>query len=235
MAGEAPDQPVTDEIKVDVWSDVACPWCYIGKRNLETGIAEYSRRGSGSPVVVEYHSFELAPDTPIDFEGSELEYLMSIKGIGREQAGQMLERVTRIAATAGLDYDFESVRHTRTVKAHQLVHHAKARGLQAEANERLFRAYFVEGRHIGRDEELADLGAETGLDRDEVLRLLATDRYLADVRDDERQAAAYGIRGVPFYMLDRRYGLAGAQPSETFAAALARVAEKRAVTSAIPE
>lgn len=221
------DRPVGDAIKVDVWSDVACPWCYIGKRNLEAGIERY-RSVSGRPGVdVEYHSFELAPDTPFDFDGSEIDYLMRIKGIDRASAEAMLARVTAIAAEAGLDYDMASVKHTRTVKAHQLVHYAKARGLQAAAKERLLRAYFVEGRHIGRDEELADLAAEIGLDRDDVLRSLAAEEHLDAVRDDQRQALAYGIHGVPFFVLDRRYGLSGAQPPDTFAAALEQVAEER--------
>src|SRR3990170_553805 len=147
---------VNEVIRVDVWSDVACPWCYIGKRDLEAGIAIFSGTEGRPPVEVEYHSFELAPDTPLDFDGSELDYLMGVKAIGRDAAERMLSRVAAVAADAGLEYHFESVKYTRTVKAHQLVHHAKANGLQAEAKERLLRAYFVEGRHIGRDAELAD-------------------------------------------------------------------------------
>lgn len=216
-------EPMADAIKVDAWSDVACPWCYIGKRNLEAGIVAY-----GGPVEVEYHSFELSPDTPVDFEGSETDYLMQIKGITAEQAEAMHARVSGIAAGVGLRYDFASVKHTRTVKAHQLMHYAKSRGLQHEAAERLFSAYFAEGRHIGHDESLAALAAEIGLDEADVVRSLLEEEHLADVRADQQQAIAYGIRGVPFYVLDGRYGLSGAQPPETFAAALAAVAEERA-------
>lgn len=219
--------PVGEVIKVDVWSDVACPWCYIGKRNLEAGIATFTGSGDQPPVEVEYHSFELAPDTPLDFDGSELDYLMGVKSIGRAAAEQMLARVSAIAADVGLEYHFESVQHTRTVKAHQLVHYAKAHGLQAEAKERLLRAYFVEGRHIGREAELADLAADIGLDRDDALGSLNADEYLPAVRADQQQAIAYGIRGVPFYVIGERYGLTGAQPPETFASALAQVADER--------
>jgi predicted DsbA family dithiol-disulfide isomerase len=227
--GEVARMP--DAIKVDVWSDVACPWCYIGKRNLEVGLELY-RYVSGRPdVEVEYHSFELSPDTPIDFDGGEIEYLMSVKGIDRDAAEAMLDRVTSIAADAGLEYQMASVKHTRTVKAHELVHYAKARGLQAEMKERLLRAYFVEGRHIGRDDELADLGAEIGLDRDDILRSLAADEHLEAVRDDQRQALAYGIHGVPFFVLDGRYGLSGAQPPDAFAAALAQLADERSTAA----
>ena len=218
-----------DTIKIDIWSDVACPWCYIGKRNLEAGIGAYQSSPGRPPVEIEYHSFELAPDTPVDFDGSEADYLMRIKGIGQEQAVEMLDRVAGIAAGVGLRYDFGAVQHTRTVKAHQLLHYAKARGLQGEAKERVLSAYFVEGRHVGRDEDLADLAAEIGLDRSDVLRSLREEEFLADVRADQRQAMAYGIRGVPFFVLDGKYGLSGAQPPETFAEALAQVADERGV------
>jgi predicted DsbA family dithiol-disulfide isomerase len=177
----------------------------------------------------------------VDFEGSELDYLMGVKSIGRDAAEQMLARVTTIAADVGLEYRFDAVRHTRTVKAHQLIHYAKAHGRQAEAKERLLRAYFVEGRHIGRETELADLAAEIGLDREDALGSLERDDYLPAVRADQRQAIAYGIRGVPFYVIAERYGLSGAQPSETFAAALAQVADEHldagagAMASAVDE
>jgi predicted DsbA family dithiol-disulfide isomerase len=151
---------------------------------------------------------------------------MGVKAIGRDAAEQMLARVTAIAAEVGLEYRFDAVRHTRTVKAHQLIHYAKARGRQAEAKERLLRAYFVEGRHIGRATELADLAAEIGLDHQDVLRSLDADEYLPAVRADQQQAIAYGIRGVPFFVIDGRYGLSGAQPPETFAAALSQVADE---------
>jgi len=210
-------------IRIDVWSDIACPWCYIGKRNLETGIAAY-----GGPVEVEYHSFELNPDTPVDFEGSELDYLARIKGITAEQAQEMHDRVAGIAAGVGLRYDFASVKHTKMLLAHRLLHLAKASGLQREMAERLFSAYFVEGRHIGRVDELVELAADVGLERAASRAALDGDAFAADVRDDMAAAAAYGITGVPFFIIDGRYGLSGAQPADTFAAALAQVAAERA-------
>jgi predicted DsbA family dithiol-disulfide isomerase len=147
--------------------------------------------------------------------------------LSESQVRAMLDRVTGIALEEGLHYHFGAVRHTNTMKAHQLLHYAKAHGVQAEAKERLLRAYFVEGRHVGRPEDLADLAAEIGLDRDEALRSLLDDQYLGAVDADQRLAAQYGIQAVPFFVIDGRYGVSGAQPAEVFAEALAKVAGER--------
>ena len=140
----------------------------------------------------------------------------------------MLDRVTGIAAEVGLDYDFDALQHTKTVKAHQLLHYAKPHGKQLEMKERLLRAYFVEGRHVGRDEDLADLAAEVGLDRADVLAVAESDEFLDDVRADQEQAIQYGIQGVPFFVVDGKYGVSGAQSPETFAGVLEQVADERA-------
>jgi predicted DsbA family dithiol-disulfide isomerase len=216
---------VTSPIKIDIWSDIACPWCYIGKRHLEGGIAAL---GDDAPEVeIEYHSFELAPDTPVDFEGSEVDFLAGHKHLPTEQVHQMLERVTGIAAAAGLDYDFEALRHTKTLKAHELLHFAKEDGLQLELSERLFRAYFTEGRHVGRIDELVALAAEVGLDADAAREALASGRYAQAVQADIAQAGAYGIQGVPFFVIEGKYGVSGAQPAEVFSQVLAQVADER--------
>ena len=218
-----------DPVKIDVWSDIACPWCYIGKRRLDAGIAAYGRKEGSVPVEVEYHSFELAPDTPVDFDGSAVDFLVRHKGLSEDQVRSMLDRVTRIAAGEGLDYDFDALRHTNTVKAHQLLHYAKDRGFQAEAKERLLRAHFVEGRHVGRAEDLAALASEIGLDGDDVLRSLVDDQYLDAVRADQRAAMEYGIHSVPFFVIEGRYGLSGAQSADVFVEALTQVAAERHV------
>ncbi|WP_256842778.1 DsbA family oxidoreductase [Ornithinimicrobium cryptoxanthini] len=205
-------------LKVDIWSDIACPWCYIGKRKFERAVEEFS--ADGREVEVEYHSFELAPDTPVDFEGSEVDFLVAHKGMPAEQVEQMLSQVSSIASSVGLDYDFESMQHTNTVRAHQVLHLAKGKGLQVELKERLLKAYFEQGRHVGRAEELADLAAEVGLDRDEVLSALESEEFLPDVRADIAQARTYGISGVPFFVLDRKFGVSGAQETTTFVQAL---------------
>lgn len=207
---------MTDAIKIDVWSDIACPWCYIGKRNLETGLAEASGDADAPQVEVTFHSFELSPDTPVDFEGGEADYLSQHKGISADQAQQMLDRVTGVAADAGLQYRFDLLKHTNTVKAHELLHFAKEQGRQAETAERLMSAYFTEGRHLGREDELVALAVDAGLDGDAAREALRSGLYLPAVRADQEQAAAYGINGVPFFVIDGTYGVSGAQPAEAF-------------------
>ena len=216
--------PDDTPLRIDVWSDVACPWCYIGKRNLESGIVG----SSATPVEVVYHSFELAPDTPVEFTGSEVEFLMSHRGVSADQARAMIDSVVGIARSAGLEYDYDSLQHTNTLKAHELLHYAKERGLQLEMKERLLSAYFVEGRHVGRVEDLADLAAEIGLDRTDVARTLEADEYLEAVHADMVKARQYGINGVPFFVIDGRYGISGAQPPEVFVEVLSRAAADRA-------
>jgi predicted DsbA family dithiol-disulfide isomerase len=215
---------VNEPIKVDIWSDVQCPWCYIGKRKFEAGAEQF-----GGEVEVEYHSFELAPDTPVDFDGTPMDYLSQRKGISPDQAEQMLARVTGIAESVGLDYHYDEVHQTNTVKAHELIHYAKAHGRQLDMKERLLKAYFVDGRHVGRIEDLADLAAEIGLDRADVVRALSENEYLADVKADVALATEYGIQGVPFFVIDGKYGISGAQDAQTFADALAQVRDEKAV------
>ncbi|QWT23471.1 DsbA family oxidoreductase [Subtercola sp. PAMC28395] len=227
---------MSEAIKVDVWSDIACPWCYIGKRRLEGGIAEYAAsagEGAALPIEIEYHSFELSPDTPVDFEGSEVDFLAGHKGLAPAQVEGMLERVTSIAESVGLHYDYDALQHTNTVKAHQLIHYAKAHGVQLEAKERLLKAYFEEGRHVGRDEDLADLAAEIGLDRADALRSLQSNEFLAEVRADQAQAVEFGIQGVPFFVFDSKYGVSGAQEESAFAQVFAQLAEERRDTGLV--
>ena len=215
-------------IRIDIWSDIACPWCYIGKRKLESGIQQFSAGGNAPAVEIEYHSYELSPDTPIDFHGSTTEYLAERKGLPVVQVEQMLDRVTGIAKDVGLDYDFDSVQHVNTVRAHELIHFAKANGRQLEAKERLLKAYFVEGQDLSDIEVLADLAAELGLDRAAAVHALEERVHHDDVLADQQQAQAYGIQGVPFFVIDGKYGVSGAQPPEAFAQVIERVRAERA-------
>jgi predicted DsbA family dithiol-disulfide isomerase len=218
---------VSEPLTVEIWSDVQCPWCYIGKRRFETALAD-----SGEQVAITYRSFELAPDTPVDYDGTPADYLSDRKGISREQASEMMAHVTGLAAQEGLAYDFDHVHQTNTVLAHELLHLARERGVQAELKERLLAAYFEQGRHVGRVEELVELGSDVGLDADEIRAALADHRYLPAVKADVAQGAAYGIRGVPFYVIDGALGVSGAQSPETFVAALAQARAARDAASA---
>ncbi|MDQ1136772.1 putative DsbA family dithiol-disulfide isomerase [Microbacterium sp. SORGH_AS 1204] len=223
---------MTDAIKIDVWSDIACPWCYIGKRNLENGLAATAADDDAPVVEIEYHSFELSPDTPEDFHGGEVDYLSQHKGISPEQARDMLDRVTGVAAEAGLAYRFDILQHTNTVKAHELLHFAKQNGKQLELAEVLMSAYFLEGKHVGRDDDLVALAVEVGLDQDAAREALASQRYRAAVRADQEQAQQFGITGVPFFVIDGKYGVSGAQPVEAFSQIARQVWGERRKASA---
>lgn len=214
---------MSNPLDVQIWSDVQCPWCYIGKRKFEAALEQFDGQ-----VQVTYRSFELAPDTPVDFEGSPVDYLSQRKGISREQAQQMVDRVSGIAESVGLEYHYDRIRQTNTVLAHELLHFAKAHGKQVELKERLLRAYFTEGRHIGRAADLAELAAEVGLDPVAAAAALAEHTFLPAVKADMEQAVEYGIQGVPFFVIDNRYGISGAQETATFVAALRQAAGERA-------
>lgn len=209
---------MTVPLKVDIWSDVQCPWCYIGKRKFERALESY-----GGEVEVEYHSFELAPDTPVDFEGTPVDYLVRRKGVTPDQAQQMIDRVTGIAAAVELDYHYDTIHQTNTVLAHELLHFAKAQGRQLEMKERLLDAYFIRGEHVGRVDDLVEIAASIGFDRVEVREALESHRHLADVKADVAQAREYGIQGVPFFVFDGRYGISGAQETATFVSVLEQV------------
>ncbi len=212
-------------IDVQIWSDVQCPWCYIGKRKFEAAVAQFE-----GEVTVTYRSFELAPDTPVDFEGSPVDYLSQRKGVTTEQAQQMVDRVSSIAESVGLEYHYDRIHQTNTVLAHELLHAAKAHGKHVELKERLLRAYFTEGRHIGRADDLVELAADVGLDREATATALAEHTFLPDVKADMAQAVAYDIQGVPFFVIDEKYGISGAQETATFLAALQQAVSEREST-----
>jgi len=224
------DEGVSEPISIDIWSDIACPWCYIGKRNLEKGLEAVSADEDAPEVTVTFHSFELSPDTPVDFDGDEIDFLAGHKGMPRAQVEQMLSNVTGVAANAGLEYRFDLLQHTNTVKAHELLHFAKAEGLQHAMEERLMSAYFTEGKHVGRIDDLVALAVEVGLEADRAREALESETYLPAVRQDQAQAQAYGIQGVPFFVIDGQYGISGAQPPEAFENVLRDLWAKRGET-----
>ncbi len=206
-------------MQVDIWSDVVCPWCYIGKRRLEAALDRFAHRGE---VEVRWHSFELDADAPAERTGPYAQRLAEKYGVGVADAQGMIDSMTAAAAADGLDFRFDQARPGNTFAAHRLLHLAADRGCQDALKERLLAAYMTEGRPIGDIETLAELAEEAGLDPHEARTVLEGDAYAADVRADERQAAEIGISGVPFFVVDRRYGVSGAQPADVLLGVLDR-------------
>jgi predicted DsbA family dithiol-disulfide isomerase len=213
-------------MQVEIWSDIACPWCYVGKRRFEAALAAFEHRDE---VTVTWRSFELDPQAPVARSVDSATHLAQKYGMTREQAQTSQRKLADVAAADGIDMRFDLARGGNTFDAHRLVHLAEAHGLQDAMTERLMRAYFTEGEPIGDADALARLALDVGLPEDEVRDVLATDRYAAEVRDDERTAASLGIHAVPFIAVDRRIGAAGARPPEALGELLrqARTAEVR--------
>jgi predicted DsbA family dithiol-disulfide isomerase len=209
------------KLRVEVWSDVACPWCYVGKRRLEAAVA---RLPAGAEVEVAYRSFELDPRARSVRRPrtSYAERLAKKYGATLAQAQAMIDRMTAVGAGEGLELRFDRVRPSSTFDAHRVLHLARERGVQAAAKERLLHAYFIEGESLGDPDTLARLGGEAGLDGAEVRRVLAGDAYAAAVRADEEEAARNGIHAVPFFVLAGEYAVPGAQPVEVLHGALAQ-------------
>lgn len=204
-------------MRVEIWSDVACPWCYVGKRRFEAALASFAHRDE---VEVVWRSFELDPRAPAERSVDRLDHLSAKYGISRAQAEAMETRVAAVAAGEGLELRFDLLRGGNTFDAHRLLALAGEAGVAGELKERLLRAYFTEGALMADPAALARLAAEVGLPAAEVADVLGSDRYAADVRADERQAQAFGIGGAPFFVIDRTFGVSGAQPSEILAGAL---------------
>lgn len=194
-------------MKIDVWSDVACPWCYIGKRRLEKAIAAF-----GEPVEVDYHAYQLDPSAPD--EAVPLNQHLAAKFGADVEA--MQARVSEIAASEGLEFHLDKALAVNTRDAHRLLVLARNRGVQAEAKERLLQAYFTDGRNVGDLPTLAEIGIEAGLDGDEVRSWLASDDGTAEVEEELAAARDLGINAVPTFVVDRRYAVQGAQEAATF-------------------
>jgi predicted DsbA family dithiol-disulfide isomerase len=213
-------------VQVEIWSDIVCPWCYVGKRRFEAALAAFEHRDE---VAVTWRGVELDPTAPAQRSVDSATHLAQKYGMTREQAQTSQRKLADVAAADGIDMRFDLARGGNTFDAHRLVHLAEAHGLQDAMTERLMRAYFTEGEPIGDADALARLALDVGLPEDEVRDVLATDRYAAEVRDDERTAASLGIHAVPFIAVDRRIGAAGARPPEALGELLrqARTAEVR--------
>ena len=204
-------------VQVEIWSDVVCPWCYIGKRRFEAALAGFDHRDD---VAVTWRSFELDPDAPRRREGSSADSLARKYGITADAAAANQDRITRLGAEEGLEYRFDLAAGGNTFDAHRLIHLAAAHGLQDADKERLMAAYFSEGAAIGDPSTLLGLAVEVGLDEADARGVLDSDAFAEAVRSDEQEAVHLGISGVPFFVLDRRYGISGAQPAEMIGQAL---------------
>jgi predicted DsbA family dithiol-disulfide isomerase len=215
---------------VEIWSDIACPWCYIGKRRFEAALAQFEHRDE---VTVTWRSFELDPGAPAERPGDRAVHLAEKYGSSVEQAQGMQQHMTEVAAAEGLDFHFDTARDGNTFDAHRLIHLAEAHGVQDAMKERLMRAYLGEGELMSDHATLARLAVEAGVPEAEVHDMLASDRFTAEVREDERTAGSLGISAVPFFVVDRALGASGAQPPEAMGELLRRGWEARPTVTVV--
>ncbi len=202
-------------LHVDVWSDVACPWCYVGKRRFEAAVAAFDE-----PVEITWRSYQLSPNHPQGVRENHDEMLARKYGRSLDDVKQMNERLVGLAAAEGLNYDFDAYTVVNTRDAHRLSHMAAARGLGDQMHERLFSAQLERGELIDDPEVLARIGEEVGIPAADVLAMLASDEFADEVARDIAEAQAIGVSGVPFFVFNRRLAVSGAQPTEVFTQAL---------------
>jgi predicted DsbA family dithiol-disulfide isomerase len=219
-------------VRIDIWSDVACPWCYVGKRRLEAALADFEHQDD---VDIWWHSFELDQQAPSGGPGEHAALLSGKYGMSLSEAEQALDRMRVTAGAEGLDLRFDLARSGRTFDAHRVLQLAADRGIQGPVKERLMRAYFTEGADMTDHQTLVGLGVECGLNAEDVASMLAGSRYADEVRADESQAQQLGITGVPFFVIDGKFGVSGAQSSEVFTDALTRAWSDRAPLTQVGE
>jgi predicted DsbA family dithiol-disulfide isomerase len=206
---------------IEVWSDIACPWCYIGKRRLESALAQFDHPAG---VEVQWRSYQLDPSFPRGASEPEFAHLAAKFGGSLDRIRAMTDRVRAVAAGEGLAYDFENAVVVNTFDAHRVAHLGAAHGLGAQMHERLLRARLIEGEDLSDADVMARLAGEVGVPADEARAVLGSDEYAQDVRDDVAEGAAIGVTGVPFFVFDRAFAVSGAQPVETFLLALDKAA-----------
>lgn len=211
-------------MKVEIWSDVVCPWCFVGKRHLEAALADFAHAGD---VEIEWKAYELDPHAPAIRPGSYAERISSKYGIPVGEARARIARIVDVGAAAGIDFRFDHARPGNTFDAHRLLHHAAATGRQDELKERLFAATFTEGHPIGDREVLVELAGDVGIAQDDARRVLESGEHADDVRLDERTAMELGVQGVPFFVFDRRFAVSGAQPPQVLLDVLQRAWSER--------
>ena len=209
-------------MQIEIWSDVICPWCYIGKRRFEKALADFAHKDQ---VQVIWRSFELDPKSPQQLPGTLEEMLAQKYHVSQLEAAAMNARVTGLAKEVGLEYHLSTARPGNTFDAHRLLHFATKRQLGDQATERLMHAYFSESLPVGDTAALARLAPEFGITENDALAVLESDEYSSEVRADEARASGFGISGVPFFVFDEKFGVSGAQSVEVFADALQRAME----------
>lgn len=210
-------------MQVDVWSDVLCPWCAVGRKNLEDALASFE----GEEVQLRWRSFELDPSAPKVQDGDYLQRLADKYGTSRDQAKQMVDQMTERGRSVGVEMDFDRARPGNSFDAHRLLHLAHEHGVQDALKQRLFHAYLAEGVAIGDPEALVPLAVEVGLDEAQVREVLEGEAYAPQVRGEEQLAMQLGIRAVPFFVLDQRVAVQGAQPPEVLLQALQHAVDSR--------
>lgn len=210
-------------MKIEVWSDYVCPFCYIGKRRLEEALES---TGLGEKVEVVFKAYELDPNSPATSNETMQEVLAGKYNMSIEEAKGMTDNVVIQAESVGLKYNFSTMKPANTFKAHRLAKLAEQEGLGAEIAEQLLHAYFIESKQIGLDEELINLCEKVGISKERAEEVLNSEEFAEDVKADITEAGQIGVQGVPFFVINRKYAISGAQPAETFAEALQKVAEE---------
>jgi predicted DsbA family dithiol-disulfide isomerase len=210
------------KLKIEIWSDVMCPFCYIGKRKIEKALDEFPHK---EKVEIEWKSFQLDPTTKSQPGKSTYDYLAEKYGRDKQWSIEMHANVTDQAKTEGLEYNFDKAIIANSFDAHRLSHLAKKYGKGNELEELIFKAYFTEGKDVSEGEILVELGKNVGLDETEIRNMLASNQYKDAVQNDIIEAQQIGVRGVPFFVLDRKYAISGAQPKEVFTETLEKAWE----------
>ncbi len=204
-------------MKVEIWSDVMCPFCYIGKRKFETALANFEHKNE---VAIEWKSFQLNPNLVTDISINTIQHLAESKGWTMDYTNQSIKHITDVATEVGLHFDFEKAVVANSFDAHRLLHLAKKYKLQNQCKELLLAAYFTEGKNTADHDVLINIGLQIGLDASEISNVLESNQYADEVNNDIHHSQETGIRGVPFFVLGNKYAISGAQSSETFLAAL---------------
>jgi predicted DsbA family dithiol-disulfide isomerase len=207
-------------MKVEIWSDYQCPFCYIGKRRFEEALKQFENKAQ---VEVSFRSFELNPEAERDINMSQNEMLAKKYGMSHADVEANNQNLTQQAKELGLEYHLDKVVLTNSFDAHRLMHFAESKGKENEMNELLFKAYFTEGKHIGDHAILVNLAEEAGLDKSEAEAMLGGTAFTAEVRGDEQEGSQLGITGVPFFVINRKYGISGAQSAEAFLDTLKKI------------